>query len=146
MGDTTNLVISALGVPPYSARGITQTLEPIDAASANLFRSINGKFLNWARPQFQLYKTTITGNDQNPPAIDNYWPGQSIQVDCVAELSYAEGASPGRTVVEDSAYSEAGFVIYRPRLTMNITKITTQKDEYGAITQWTIEAEEDIGS
>ena len=141
MSGETNFSMTILGVPPYSARGITQTLEPIDQASA-IFRTINGGVVNFAAPQFQKYKTTISGNDQNPPAFDSIWPGQEVVMDCVAELSYAVGGSPNRTVVPGSANTESGFIIYRPRLTMTITKITEQRDEYGATTSWTIEAEE----
>ena len=141
MADETLLTITSVGVPPYSARGLKQTLEPIDQA-ANYFRTINGGMVNVGRTQFQQYKSTITGDDQNPPAFDSFWPGQIVEVDCIAELSYPQGGSPGRTVVPASSYSEANFVIYRPRLTMMVTKFTTEKDEYGATTSWALDLEE----
>lgn len=137
----TNFSMTILGVPPYSARGITQSLEPIDHASG-IYRTINGGLVNFSAPQFQKYKTTVNGNDQNPPAFDSIWPGQEVVMDCVAELSYPVGGSPNRTVVPGSARTESGFIIYRPRLTMTITKITAQNDEWGATVTWQLEAEE----
>jgi len=38
-------------VPPYSARGLTQTLTPI-AAAANMRRTINGELLDLSAGQF----------------------------------------------------------------------------------------------
>ena len=140
---TTVLTISTFGVPPYSARGLTQALEPIAPAVGNVFRTINGGLLDLSRGQFKKYKSTITQtNDQNPPANDAFWPGQEITIDCIAELSYPVGGSPSRSVVPDSAYTESGFIIYRPVLVMRVTAFTATKDEYGATTSWTLESEE----
>ncbi len=142
MSNETVLVLAGVGVSPYSARGLTQQLEPIPASS-NLQRSINGRVIDLSRPQFQKYHTVITGNDQNPPAVDGVWAGREILVDCIAELSYPVGGSPQRPEVYGSSYVDGDFVIYRPQLTMRVVGFTTTKDEYGATTSWSLEAVED---
>ena len=141
MSKETVLVMAGIGVSPYSARGLTQLLEPIPAAS-NVQRTINGGLLDLSRPQFQKYHTVITGNDQNPPAIDGIWAGLEVLIDCVSELSYPVGGTPQRPEVYESSYVEGAFVIYRPQLTMRIVSFTTTKDEYGATTSWSLEAVE----
>jgi len=138
---TTLLVLSGIGVPPYSARGLTQTLEPIEAAG-NLRRTINGKLKDLSVDQFKKYHSSITGIDHNPPAVDGVWEGKVVTVDCVAELCYPEGGSPARTVVDGSSRTENGFVFYRPRLTMIVTGFSSNQDEWQASVNWTMDLEE----
>ena len=45
MPDTTELVISGIDIAPYSARGLTQTLEPI-RQSQQLRRTVNGVLID----------------------------------------------------------------------------------------------------
>jgi hypothetical protein len=141
MADETVLALSGIGVPPYSARGLSQTLEPIDQA-ANLQRTINGSLLDLSSPSFRKYKSTITGSDQRPPSCDGLWPGQQVVVDCVAELAYHEPGTPQRPVVVGSSFSEDGFTYYRPQLTMLVTTFQLSKDEWGATIGWTMTLEE----
>lgn len=142
MTDTTLLVISAMGVPPYSARGLQQSIEPIDGA-ASMRRTINGVLKDIAEPQFRKYKSTITCNDQDAPALEGFWPGMEVEVDCVAELSFAtNSAGPTRTVVPGSERTADGFTFYRPRLTMLIKAFSQTTDEYGAQTGWRLDLEE----
>lgn len=129
------------GVPPYSARGLHQTLEPIDAAS-NAQRTINGELIDLSFSQFRKYKSTITGSDQQPPAVDGRWPGTIIVVDCVTELAVPEYSMPDRDIVPGSLRSESGFLFYRPRLTMMILGFSVDRDEYGAQVAWTLNLEE----
>lgn len=135
------LTISVLGVPLYSARGLTQTLDPIAAASVQE-RSINGTLTNLAPTGFQKYATKITCTDVNGPAIDGIWPGQTVTIECVRRLTYPLGGSPSRPVVSGSSVTEGNFVSYRPSLTMMIIAITTQEDEWNRSVQWEIDAEE----
>jgi hypothetical protein len=136
----TTLVIEGLA-SPYSVRGLTQTLEPIEA-SAKLRRTINGTLLDLSAPQFRKYKSTISNTDQRIPAIDGIWPGMVLTIDCAAWLSYPVGGSPSRPVVPGSSFTEEGFVFYRPRLLVRVTAMNSQEDEYARDAQWSLELEE----
>ena len=141
-GDDTLLILSGVGVPRYSARGLTQSLEPIDAA-LQLRRSINGDLLDLTYAPFRKYKSTISCADFNPPSIDGIWPGHVVEVECVAELSYPEsGGTPTRPAVYGSERTQNGYVFYRPILEMMVTAFSTETDEYGAIVSWSLELEE----
>lgn len=139
--NTTELSLSGNGVPPYSARGLTQTLEPISAAS-NLRRTINGTLLDVSGSQFQKYHSTISCNDHQTPALDGVWPGVLLTVNCIAELSYPVGGTPTRNVVPGSDYTDGDFIFYRPQLSMRVIQHNISRDEYGAITNWSLDLEE----
>lgn len=141
MANETVLSISGLGVPPYSARGLQQSLEPI-SASVSQRRTINGTLIDLSLTQFQKYKSTITGNDQKPPACDGAWPGKIVTVECLAELCYIDGGAAQRSVVAGSSYSDGGYTYYRPTLTMVVVGFQYTQDEYNAGTQWTMDLEE----
>jgi len=142
MSDETVLTLTGIGVPPYSARGLTQTLEPIEQA-ASLQRTINGVLHDLSPSAFRKYKSTITGSDQRPPACDGVWPGKLVEIDCIVELAYPEGGTPERAAVSGSSVEDNdGFVYYRPHLTMMVTSFKLSKDEYGAIIDWTMDLEE----
>ena len=143
MTDTTILVITALGLPPYSTRGATQTLQPISAA-ASMRRTVNGDLIDLSVSELRKFRSTITCTDQQPPAFNGIWPGQSVVVDCISELAY-EGTTDAvadRTAVSGSERTEDGWVFYRPQLTMRIMDFRTDTDEYGAAIGWTLELEE----
>lgn len=143
MTDSTLLVISVFGVPPYSARGLTQTLEPIDAATS-MRRTINGVLRDLSQTQFQKFKSTITCNDQDAPALEGIWPGMEVVVDCVSELCYpTDSRTPERTVVSGSSRTQGSFTFYRPQLTMKVVKYQTNTDEWGAAVGWSLELEEE---
>lgn len=137
----TALVLSVMGVPLYSARGLSQTLEPIDAA-ASMRRSINGILTDVAHAQFRKYKSRISCTDTRQPSFDGIWPGLIIVVDCVAYLSYPVAGSPQRTVISGSSFTEGGFTFYRPRLTMMVTANSAQTDEWDATVPWQLDLEE----
>ena len=141
--DSTLLVLSGIGIPPYSARGLTQTLAPI-AAAASLRRTVNGALVDLSASQFRKYASTITCTDQQAPALDGIWPGAVVVVDCVAELAYAldlvSTAGPEREVV--ASREEGDWVFYRPRLTMRVTGFEVSRDEWGAAVGWKLDLEE----
>jgi hypothetical protein len=137
----TLLVLTGLGLPPFSARGLSQTLELIEA-SASLRRTINGELQDLSLPQFRKYRSTISCADQRTPATDGVFPGAEVTVDCVFELSYPVGGSPQRIVVPGSERTEGDFVFYRPRLVMRVTEYSVSQDEYGATAQWSLTLEE----
>lgn len=136
------LTLSGIGVPPYSARGASQTLEPIQAAQ-QLRRTVNGDLIDLSRPEFRKYRSTISCADQQPPAIDGVWPGRVVTVDCITELSYrTSGGAPARSVVPGSSRTEGDYTLYRPRLTMRVVSFSQDTDEYGATVSWSLELEE----
>lgn len=139
--DTTILRLTGIGVPPYSARGLQQTLEPIDM-QAHLRRTINGRLRDLSAHQFRKYKSTISGTDQTPPSVDGVWNGREVVVDCISELAFEEYGVAEREIVEGSEYTEAGFTFYRPRLTMIVVRFTTQRDEYQHTVAWQMDLEE----
>lgn len=150
---TTLFALSGVGVPPYSARGLVQTFQPINQATS-LRRTINGELLDLADSDFRKYSTKVTGKDQQPPAVEGVWPGLTVQVDCLFELckvsgtdeetEYTDGTEQTfeRPFVPGSIRHESGFTFYRPRLTCRITDFQVTKDEYGAAVDWSMDLEE----
>jgi hypothetical protein len=138
----TILVISGPGIPTYSARGLTQTLDPIEA-SAVVGRTVNGALIDLSPPQMRKYTSTISCTDQESPALDGIWPGMQLTVDCVTELGYlTAGGSPQRTVVSGSSRVSGAWTYYRPQLVMLVTNYSVSRDEWGAAVDWTLDLEE----
>ena len=136
------LTLSGIGVPPYSARGASQTLEPIQA-SQQLRRTINGELIDISRAEFRKYRSTISCVDQQPPAIDGVWPGRVLTVGCISELSYlTAGGAPARPLVSGSSRTEGDYTFYRPSLTMRVVAFSQDTDEYGAVVSWSLQLEE----
>jgi hypothetical protein len=140
--DPTVLRLEGMGVPPYSARGLSQTLEPIDAQQ-HIVRTINGNLLDLGYEPFQKYKSTISGKDVEPPACDGVWAGKVVFVDCIVELSVQAIAPLGRDPVDyDAVRVVKGFTIYRPRLVMMVFHFSLDQDEYGRAIGWKLDLEE----
>ncbi len=76
----TLLVMSPIGVPLYSARGLTQTLTPVAEAKPTPRRTINGELRWLGLQQMQKYESTISCTDQQAPRFDGIWPGQAVFV------------------------------------------------------------------
>lgn len=140
MSDTL-LVLTGIGIPAYSARGLTQTLQPIEAAGSQR-RTVNGALVDLSLPQFRKYRSTIRCSDMEAPALDAIWPGHVVTVDCVVELSCPSSATPAKTVVLGSQRLQGSFTFYRPRLFMQVIGHSIEKNEWGAVTGWTLELEE----
>lgn len=137
----TDLVLSGIGVQPYSARGLTQTMGYIAQAVVPQ-RTVNGKLKSLVLDQFKKYTTTISGDDVLPPVCEGVWPGKIVTVDCVVELSGLIGAPRERTEVPDSGYEQGGFYIYRPRLIMMVMAVDWDRKEYERGSAWNITLEE----
>lgn len=145
---TTILTLSAIGIPPYSARGLKQTLTTINAAT-NLRRTVNGDLEDVSDPLFRKYESTITGEDVDPPAFGLVFPGRILTVGCISELAIQDSTTDplgpedlGRTPVTWPARSADGFIFFRPLLTMRVTGWNTSEDEYGKVVNWTLSLEE----
>lgn len=130
---------------PYSARGLSQTLEQIieNPLGSQIRRSINGGLIDLTYDQFRKYKSTISCTDHQTPAFDIAKQGQIVQVDCAAELSYLTiGGTPQRTVVSGSSRVEDDYTFYRPSLIMMVVAFRTAFQEWEANYQWTLELQE----
>lgn len=142
MPDTTLLSLSGMGVPPYSARGLSETLSPIGAA-ASMRRTVNGTLVDLSASQFRKYAIAISGSDQQPPACDGIWPGQEIIIDCISELCIlTDTEGPRHAAVSGSEREDGDFTFYRPQITARVVSFQQQTDEYGAVVAWTLSAEE----
>lgn len=136
------MVITGMGVTPYSARGLTQTLTPIDAAKVHR-RSINGTLHDLSYDQFRKYASKITCKDQTTPAIDGIWPGAVVTVECVAELArLTDTEGPARPVVPGSERVDGAFTFYRPILTMQVIDFSDSLAEWDADYNWSLDLEE----
>ena len=143
MTTTTQLVLSAIDMADFAARGISESLSPI-GVSAQTARSWNGTLVDLSDTTHRKLKAAWRCTDLVPPALNGIWPGQLLTVDCISWLNYVtSGGSPAHTVVTSSSYTEGALTFYRPRLTMRITAPwTADYDEWEAVTAWTLEAEE----
>lgn len=141
MADETVLAISGDGMPPFAVRGITQSLDPIDAL------------------QFDKYKSTISFEDVDPPAFDalkvGNWrrtvngglvdlsgKGSTVTVDCAVELCFKDGGSAQRTIVPGSLRQDGEFWFYRPRLTMGVLNKSQEFREFEATNSGSLDLEE----
>lgn len=149
MANETLLTLSGPGINPYSARGITQTLDLVESSS-RLAETINGKTVNLSPVQFRKLKSTISFNDVDPPAFDSIWPGMILTVGCAKERSYkTSGGSPDRPVVSGSERVEGEYTYYRPELVMMVVSYADASQEYARTNQATLELVEvsaDYGS
>lgn len=143
MADTILLTLSGIDIPPYSARGLTQTLDPIDQTS-NIWRTWNGALRDLTLPQFRKYRSVISGNDQQAPACDGLWQGRIITVGCTQELAYKTGASgaPFKSVVAGSLRVDGSFTFYRPSLVMMVMNFSLSWNEWAAAQTWSMSLEE----
>ncbi len=145
MAETTVLVLSGIGVPEYSVRGsVKQTLEPISMLTGDdmIWRTVNGELISTVPEQMLKYRSEISAEDVDPPAFDGLWPGQEITVDCIKELGFAAGGTPGRPVVPDSARLVGDFTFYRPQLIMKVREWNMQRNEYADTVSWSLTLEE----
>lgn len=134
-----DLVITGIGLPPASIRGVKQTLAPIGSAS-KMARTVNGALVDISASQFRKYSSSISCSDQQPPELTGVWPGALVTVDCIVELVATAAEVLERAAVETR--TEDGFVFYRPRLTMRVISYNLDKDEWGAVVGWSLELEE----
>ena len=141
--DFTILVISGAGLSPYSARGLTQTYEPI-SASIHLERAVDGSLLDFSAPQMRKYKSKISCVDQNVPALCGVWPGTTVTVDCVEEMSFltSNPSSQERTAVDGSVRTEGDYTFFRPQMTFKFMGYSSSYEEFHHVTSWSFEFEE----
>jgi hypothetical protein len=137
---------TGLMVTPYSARGLTQTLEQIGDAS-NIERDVNGMLHDISPPWMKQYTSTITCKDNNTPIMNRAWRGLICEVHCAAELNYETPDVADRPMVSGSLRSETypdGSTVwfYRPVLIMMVMDIKRNFGEWSAEQQWRIDLQE----
>jgi hypothetical protein len=139
----TLLNISGMGVLLYQARGLTQSLEVIDAAHSQ-GRDLDGALRDLSGSQFRKYFSRITCTDSTAPPLDNVFPGLTVQVECACELCYLTGnpGSPARSAVPGTARIMGNYSFYRPVLTMIVRDVQLQSAEWEANVRWKIDLEE----
>ena len=137
-----------LHLPPYSARGLTQTLELISGAQndnalgVTIRETINGELVNLFPTQFRKYQSIITCRDFQTPCLDAAYIGQLVTVECSAELSYPTGGTPQRPEVSGSSRDADGFTFYRPILVMMLLGMRSNFDEFNAEYAWQLDLRE----
>jgi hypothetical protein len=127
---------------PYSARNLTQNYETIGIDKNWIKRDVNGTLRSVADVRFRKYKSTITCQDGQTPALDNAWIGVTCEVSCAFEFSYLIGGIAARPMVPHSDRVDSGYVFYRPILLMIVMGIKNAFREWGAINDWSVELEE----
>lgn len=144
--DNTLLTLAGVGVPPYAARGLHQTLQPIGQIT-NLRRTVNGVLQDVSDPLFKKFQSVVSGDDMDPPV--NIWPGTELTVGCVVEIAVAGTLEEAtdvsefpRTPVAGSVRHADGFTFFRPSLTMRVTGLNVDRDEWGASVKWALSLEE----
>lgn len=160
-----SLTLSIGGFPPFSSRGCTQLLEPIETAESH--RTVNGELVSTGSPAHHKYKTCIKSSDKLPLALDSLWKGQSVEVGCMQWLwqkSDSLELTLDRKPVEGSVIAiganrepiavlgikdqkikivSAGFVGYRPILQMKIIDFGYSTEEWGkGEVSWFLKLEE----
>ncbi len=167
MSSETLLAIDGIVLPPGAARGLRQTLEPID--NGPLRRTVNGALVDLTRAPTRKLRSTLTCDDQAAPGLAQLWRGALVTLDCVATLSQSVAppavsvalerlpvavsvqawatdgsgvAITGLTGQTASFATAVALVRYRPRLTMRVISRSEETDEAGVGVLWTVTLEE----
>lgn len=141
MTDTTKLRLSPIGIPPYSARGISEefTLD----GDAQLVRTVNNTLIDLSAGEDEKFKLTISCSDQQMPALAGVKRGMTLVVDSATEFTYMTGGEPARDVAsttdDPATRTEGEVTFYRPRLTMMVADYRLSNDEAGAVCGWTLD-------
>jgi hypothetical protein len=119
----TLLSIDDIDFSPYSVRGLTMTLAPIDQAT-NVARDCRGALADISVAQFRQYKVSITCTDHEAPELTDVWPGQDITITCIPGLGAANTTGDVLTILA------------------KVTAWNTSRDEWAAEVAWQLEAEQ----
>lgn len=137
----TILSLGDIALPVGSARGIKQTLEPINIVRR---RTVNGDLRSLTPEQLKRWRVNVSCSDQNTPAIDDLLSlDDEIAVVPIQEWKFTTATgSPSRRIAIGTDHDEDGITYYRPVLMMMITAFSSSIDEWAADQSWSITLEE----
>jgi len=163
----TDLKLSCGGLPPWSARGCTQTLRPI--TSGDLRRTVNGQLIYTGLQTHQKYQSLIQCQDKAPIALDGLWPGNEVEVSCIQPLTQrmtGQTCRLDRVPVKGTVQAiekegkpialadvigqeirlespiRQGFITYCPLLRMRVVDFGYDADEWNLTNGWYLKLEE----
>ena len=163
----TILTLGNIAIPVGAARGITQTLQPID--NGDVRRTVNGTLLDLTRAENRKFESQIRCSDMATPAMAELWKGQTLLIECIQILNQninptftdvtlirdpvtnsvfgfeADGTkiNPVSVTGRDVIFaSDVVNVEFRPILNMMILATSVNTDEYAAEEGWSIDLEE----
>lgn len=166
----TELKISGVGFPPFSARGCVQTLVPLKTQSFH--RTINGELLYLGGQGFHKFSSTLVCQDLGTFSSQMFCVGQEVEVACIQRLwqpfnghldeqdiTLLRPAVPGSLIAKDDALrgvemtiisdtrvrlcsGEAGHISYCPKLKMRIREFSLKTHEWENKNGWVMVLEE----
>ncbi len=125
------LVLSGIGVPPYSARGLTRRCSRSRRRGAR-GSTVNGTLVDLSLAQFRKYRSLIRCSDQDCTGTRWNLAGQFVTCELRCRTLLSITGTPTKPVVSGSQRTEGSFIFYRPQLTMQVVGLTMEKDEYAA--------------
>lgn len=133
MADTELELSDGAHVARYSARDVTQTYEPdYDPVQE---RDVNGALIDLTPTQLKKLRTTIEGEDVEPPAFAHLRRGDVLSVRWAVRVAGEPGAPFATT--EDSITVE-GTTYYRPHIDMMVESFRVDTEEWQARSRWTL--------
>lgn len=141
----TQLVLSTpMGVPLYSARGLSQTWTLVEEAKTKPRYTVNGELRYTGNPAIKRYESVITCKDQDAPAFGGIFTDTIVIVDCANEMAcptalfgaLTTGWPSSRNIIESSIRTSGSHTYYRIRAEMMVVDWNTGFDEYPHDYQW----------
>lgn len=164
------LTLSVGGLPPLSARGCVQSLQPIP--QGEFVRTLNGDLIFVGQTKHK-YRSTVKCADENVLATGGLAVGTGVTVGCIQKLCQKVPANSSRetislerppvpesvSVVDDTKreftsfqvegqnvtftpHEQDLFLFYAPLLHMRVLSFTLTTDEWKLKSTWSVDLEE----
>jgi hypothetical protein len=166
----TELQISRVGFPPFSARNCQQQL--IAIRSGDFHRTVNGRLCYFGRDTHHKFQSVIVCEDQSAFAFDQFWCGVEVDVSCIQRLwqnvtvsqagvqlmrpavaetvlvrdlnhkalSFRQTAPSSLTI--NASESSKALIGFCPQLKMRVTHFRFTTHEWTGKSSWALELEE----